>query len=406
MKVDRRIRSTLWALSFLAACSGNAAPRSEPVLDGVVLHPSSATIAAGLTQQFSVTGVWSDGSTTAPAVTYSATGGTISSGGLYTAASTTGSFRVIATHQGGTLADTSAVTITPPLLTQLTLTPSTANLSTNGTKQFSVSGLWSDGSTTTPIVTYTATGGTITAGGLYTAGTTAGNFRVIATQQGGTLADTSSVSIAAGRTYSTTFPLTENPISEGGNWVGGFTQGGQWSDVQTTPGHAIGRQQIDWARSYSDGTALVTGAWAADQQATATVYSTGPAPDNYYQEVELRLRSAITTNSNTGYEISFKVSSNASAYLIIVKWNGPWGDFTYLPGGGSGATWGVQNGDVVSAKIVGNLITVYKNGVVVTTSTDNTYTTGAPGIGFNLEAAGAGTNSNYGFSSFTATELP
>ncbi|HKV75110.1 MAG TPA: Ig-like domain-containing protein [Gemmatimonadales bacterium] len=380
---------------------------TSPVLTQLTLSPPTASVAAGLTQQFTVSGVWSDGSSTTPVVTYTATGGTITSGGLYTAGSTQGSFRVIAVQQGGTLADTSAVTITAPVLTQLSLTPATVTLTPSGTQQFAVSGVWSDGSTTTPVVTYSATGGSITAGGLYTAGATVGGFQVIAVQQGGTLADTSAVTIGAGlRTYSTTFPLTELPVSEGGNWVNGFTDGKQWSDVQTTPGLAFGRQQIDWARSYSDGTALLTGTWAANQQATATVFSTGPAPDNYYQEVELRLRSNITANSNTGYEISFKVSSNSSAYLIVVRWNGAWGDFTYLPGGGSGSQWGVKNGDVVSATIIGNQISVYKNGVLVTTSTDNTYTSGAPGIGFNLEAAGAGTNSNYGFSSFSAAELP
>ena len=44
-------------------------------------------------------------------MTYSATGGTITSGGLYTAASTAGTFRVIAALTGGTLADTSVVGI-------------------------------------------------------------------------------------------------------------------------------------------------------------------------------------------------------------------------------------------------------------------------------------------------------
>jgi len=42
-------------------------------------------------------------------------------------------------------------------------------------------------------VAWNATGGTITPGGLYTAGTTAGTFRVIATS--GTLADTASITI-------------------------------------------------------------------------------------------------------------------------------------------------------------------------------------------------------------------
>ncbi len=84
------------------------------MLQAVILTPSSAALATGATQQFSVSGQWSNGATTAPAVTYSATGGTVTSGGLYTAGSTAGAFRVIATQQGGTLADTSSVTVSIP----------------------------------------------------------------------------------------------------------------------------------------------------------------------------------------------------------------------------------------------------------------------------------------------------
>ncbi|MEZ4413124.1 MAG: hypothetical protein R2910_09090 [Gemmatimonadales bacterium] len=85
---------------------------TPPVLQAVVLTPASVTLAAGAQQTFSVSGQWSDGSTTAPAVTYVATGGTVNTNGRYTAGTTAGSYRVIATQQGGTLADTSAVTIT------------------------------------------------------------------------------------------------------------------------------------------------------------------------------------------------------------------------------------------------------------------------------------------------------
>jgi hypothetical protein len=38
----------------------------------------------------------------------------------------------------------------------------------------------------------------------------------------------------------TNFPLTEDPISEGGNWIGGGTTGLDWNNVQTTPGFANG----------------------------------------------------------------------------------------------------------------------------------------------------------------------
>ena len=171
---------------------------SPPTLTQLVLTPASVTLAPGGTSQFAVSGTWSDGSSTVPAVTYAATGGTITAGGLYTAGTTAGTFQVIATQQDGSKADTSTVTIgvSLPTLTQLVLTPASVTLAPGGTSQFAVSGIWSDGSSTVPAVTYSATGGTITAGGLYTAGTTAGAFRVVAIQQGGSEADTSTVTIA------------------------------------------------------------------------------------------------------------------------------------------------------------------------------------------------------------------
>jgi hypothetical protein len=124
-----------------------------------------------------------------------------------------------------------------------------------------------------------------------------------------------------------------------------------------------------------------------------------------YQEVEMRLRSALTAHSCTGYEISFKATKSASAYLIIVRWNGKLGDFTYLKNS-TGAEYGIAEGDTVKATIVGNVITAYINGAPVGTATDSTYATGNPGMGFNLETGDAscvGTNGDYGFTRFTAT---
>ncbi len=170
---------------------------TAPVLTQVILTPASATLAPGATRQFSASGRLSNNATTSVSVNYSATGGTITTGGLYTAGTTPGSFRVIATQQGGTLADTSTVTVTaPPTLVRVVLSPTTAQVQPGGTQQFSAAGRMSDSSNSTIAVTYAATGGTITAGGLYTAGTTTGSFSVIATLQGGTLADTSAVTIS------------------------------------------------------------------------------------------------------------------------------------------------------------------------------------------------------------------
>jgi hypothetical protein len=205
-----------------------------------------------------------------------------------------------------------------------------------------------------------------------------------------------------GHSYTTNFPLTENPISEGGNWVNGGTPGIDWTNVSTASGLAIGHQV---GVSYSDATALLTGAWAPDQTAMAVVYSTNQN-DACYQEVELRLRSSVSSHSCKGYEINFKASKTSNAYLQIVRWNGALGDFSYIVSR-SGAQYGVKTGDTVKASIVGNVITAYINGVQMLQATDTVYKSGNPGIGFNLEnkpSGCSGTNGTYGFTWFKATD--
>lgn len=83
----------------------------------------------------------------------------------------------------------------PPTLVSLDVTPNSVGVMAGYTYQFVVSGKWSDGSTTTPLVTWSAIGGTISSTGLYTAGLASGSYYVTATQQGGTLYDTSLVVI-------------------------------------------------------------------------------------------------------------------------------------------------------------------------------------------------------------------
>src|SRR5206468_10830836 len=59
-----------------------------------------------------------------------------------------------------------------------------------GSQQFAVWGLKNTGDSVSVSVSYNVTGGTISGGGLYTAGQTAGAYRVVARQNGGPLADT------------------------------------------------------------------------------------------------------------------------------------------------------------------------------------------------------------------------
>jgi len=208
-----------------------------------------------------------------------------------------------------------------------------------------------------------------------------------------------SASAGAPRTYTTNFSLTENPISENGNWENGKSVGLDWADAATVPGRAFGLEP--GTNGYDDTAALLTGNWGPDQTAQATVYSVNQN-DSIYEEVELRLRSSLSAHIATGYEILFRCSKSKDAYAEIVRWNGPLGSFTYLDRH-NGAQYGVATGDVVKATIAGNVITAYINGVQVAQATDSTYPNGHPGIGFFLQGT-TGVNHDYGFTSFTASD--
>jgi hypothetical protein len=209
---------------------------------------------------------------------------------------------------------------------------------------------------------------------------------------------------ATARNYTTKFPLSEDPISEGGKWINGKKDGLDWADVRTTPGFAFGTEiggDRPELQKYDDSTALLTGTWGPEQTAQATVHRTNKDDDNAYQEVELRLRSAISPHNATGYEVMFRCSKSANAYCNIARWDGILGAWMMLKET-KGSQYGVADGDVVKATIAGQVITVYINGVQVVQTRDYLFTSGNPGMGFYLEKA-TGVNDQCGFSSFTAT---
>ena len=72
---------------------------------------------------------------------------------------------------------------------------------------------------------------------------------ILGVLSGGALAAQAAPASAVLDPYTTNFPLTANPISEGGAWLSGKAAGLDWTDVRTTPGKAFGTQ---------DGTAVGT----------------------------------------------------------------------------------------------------------------------------------------------------
>jgi hypothetical protein len=195
------------------------------------------------------------------------------------------------------------------------------------------------------------------------------------------------------RSYSTRFQRDEAPISEGGKWVNGRKDGIDWYNVITKNGVAYGAVTQG---EYTDPTALLTGAWGKNQTVKAKVFSRNQT-ETYYQEVEIRLRSELSPHRCTGYEVFWRCLKTPNAYAQIVRWNGKVRDWTSLKKL-SGAQYGVKDGDIVKATIVGNVIKGYINGVEVISATDDTYKEGRPGMGFNY---GVGeTNGDFGFRSY------
>jgi hypothetical protein len=121
----------------------------------------------------------------------------------------------------------------PAPITSINVTPASDTVYRGRTEQFLVSATRSDGSTASPAVTWRATGGSVDAGGYYTAPSTDGQYLVIATTDQ-SLADTSRVTVVvppnnepAGYTRITENTFLGIPLQNG-------ALAGQWSNPTTT----------------------------------------------------------------------------------------------------------------------------------------------------------------------------
>ena len=199
---------------------------------------------------------------------------------------------------------------------------------------------------------------------------------------------------AEARTYTTNFSVSENPISEAGVWTG---PGASWTAVSTVGGFAHGTQT--GSGGFDDSYAFLSG-FANDHQVEAVLKENNPSPSGNV-EVELLLRWSRSGGNTYGYEIDFW---GAGHNLSIARWDGAKGVYTVIYGPNYSVA--TVDGDTVRAKIIGSTITVYKIHLGVTTTictvTDATYATGQPGIGFYIDSPAS--NTDFGFSSFSATD--
>ena len=237
-------------------------------------------------------------------------------------------------------------------------------------------------------------------------------------------------------TFSTTFQAVENPISENGAFITSTTPGVNWSGLKLggcgckpVAPVAVTASGLAQSASYSnpnagDALAVLTGSWGADQTASIVVANIPPT-NNGSEEVEIHLRTDPATGR--GYEITWGYGNGRRLswfayqvtriwqkwlsrrdrghdYILIVTWNGggvmgAGAAYTVLVNN-SGSQYAISPGDTLTASIQGNVIKMYRNGTMVIqyTDTNNSFTSGNPGFGFN-----EGATDSYGISSFSAS---
>lgn len=293
---------------------------APPPQVSVSISPTSATLQSGQTQQFTVTVT----NTANHAVTFAATLGTITAGGLYTAptVTTTTAVTVAATSVVDPSKSASAfLSIQPAPAISVSISPGSATLAPGGTQQFHATVAPAG---TNQAVTWTATDGTITSAGLFTAAN-------VGTATTGTVTATSVIDTSKSATVSvsiqpvavlsvTVTPQTvtvapggtqqfnavvNNSVNQGVNWsttVGTITSGGLYtapsSVTVTTSATIVAVAQADVT---VHGQATVIIPLTAAVSISPTTLTLGPAQQQQF--------TAVITPSTTSQAVTWSVSA-------------------------------------------------------------------------------------------------
>ncbi len=177
---------TVTATSGAKSGTASVTVTATTTLGSIVVTPSSATVLFAGTKQYTASAKDQFGNTLAVQPTFTWTvsgGGTINATGLFTAGSVAGGPFAVTASSGGKNGTASVTVALAQTLTSITVTPTPVIVITSTTKQFTAvaNDQFGNAMAVQPTFTWTATGGTINAAGLYSAGATAGTFGVTAT---------------------------------------------------------------------------------------------------------------------------------------------------------------------------------------------------------------------------------
>ena len=233
--------------TVVATVGGIAGTASVTVTAGapatITVSPTTSTLVVGTTQQFTavVKDLAGNVLPTVPVWSVAGGGGTINSAGLFTAGASAGTFTNTVRATIGIVAGSASVTVTAGGLLTIVVTPNAASLAVGGTQLFTATGKDANGNTVaiTPTWSIVASGGTINAAGLFTAGTTAGSYANTVMACSTALCGAGSVSGFATVTVNSgslaTITVTPNPIALGTGASQTFTAVGRDANGNVLP---------------------------------------------------------------------------------------------------------------------------------------------------------------------------
>ncbi|MBV6472140.1 MAG: hypothetical protein JPMHGGIA_00393 [Saprospiraceae bacterium] len=166
-------------------------------LKHIELSPDTAFVPTGQSLPFFSHGLDSLGRPYQTQLRWTSSCGTIDSSGYFTAGGEAGTCRVTAEDTLTNILATAIVHIFTPVA-QIEISPDTAVVRQNSTQSFVLNAYDSASATTLAFPRWTATGGTITSDGLYTAGDTLGYYFVVAEDSLSGLIDTAIVHVTMG----------------------------------------------------------------------------------------------------------------------------------------------------------------------------------------------------------------
>ncbi len=275
--------TTITATSGLISGAG-VLTVTPAVLVSIAVSPTAASVAQGQTQQFTATGVYSnlssadltDSVTWSSSVTSTATvSNTAGSQGLATATAS-GSGATTITATSGLISGTAVLTVTPAVLTAITVSPAAASVAQGQIQQFTATGVYSNLSTAnitssvtwSSSVTSTATvSNTAGSQGLATA-TASGSGATTITATSGLISGAGVLTVTPAVLVSIAVSPTAASVAQGQTQQ--FTATGVYSNLSS----ADLTDSVTWSSSITS-TATVSNTAGSQGLATATASGSG-----------------------------------------------------------------------------------------------------------------------------------